>query len=411
MQDGSRSFRAIAFIASLSCVAIFGGVVPAWGVRDLSSSQDLTAAQRRAVDSARGVRHVHHRHPHRGAQPAAPYEAPPVGAPTPVAETPTSTPVPSAVEPSPAPAPEPAPEPAPAPEPEPTPEPTPAPAPEPEPAPAPEPAPEPEPEPAPAPEPAPEPEPEPAPAPEPPPTSPPPVSGGTDPGNLIFSGVHLRDFWLNQSEPGAITEVPDPAGSGETVFKFTVGDEDELNITPNPRAELLSPHTITAGEEFWWSAKVFLPADFPASTPNFVNLLQGPYGEPWQGSPPFLIKVEGTSLKWQRNVTYDWDVPWEVPLVRNQWVHFMLHERFGPDGWVEMWVNGQPITFFSGGSFNPNNVSPTQHLAMKTEDSSNDAQPNSLYLQSYRKRGMFPSLTVYHGPLRIGTTRASVEAK
>jgi hypothetical protein len=48
---------------------------------------------------------------------------------------------------------------------------------------------------------------------------------------------------------------------------------------------------------------------------------------------------------------------------------------------------------------------------METMDSSNNAKPNSLYLQSYRKRGMFPSLTIYHGPLRIGTTRASVEAK
>lgn len=255
----------------------------------------------------------------------------------------------------------------------------------------------------PTPTPSPSPAPAPAPAPAPTPQTPAPSS------DVLFKGARLRDFWLNQSAPGAITEVPDPAGSGQNVFKFTVGDSDMLNITPNPRAELLSPHNITAGSEFWWSAKVFLPADFPASTPNFVNLLQGPYGEPWVGSPPFLIKVEGGSLKWQRNTTYNWDVPWEVPLVRNRWVSFMIHERFGSDGWLEMWVDGKPITFFSGGSYNPNHVAATQHLAMKTMDSSNNAQPNSIYLQSYRKKGMFPSLTVYHGPLTIGKTRASVE--
>jgi hypothetical protein len=242
------------------------------------------------------------------------------------------------------------------------------------------------------------------------PSSPTPTPAPAPSPELLFDGSRLRNFWLKQAAPGAIAEVPDPAGSGQTVFRFTVGDEDELNISPNPRAELLSPHTINPGDEIWWSAKVFLPADFPASTPNFVNLLQGPYGEPWAGTPPFSIKVEGGTLKWQRNSTYRWDVPWQMPLVRNRWVHFLIHERFGSDGWLELWVDGQPISFFSGDSYNPGRVAPTQRLAMKTMDSSNYAEPNSIYLQSYRKKGMFPSLTIYHGPLLIGTTRAAVEA-
>src|SRR4029077_11516043 len=83
-----------------------------------------------------------------------------------------------------------------------------------------------------SPTPAPEPTPAPAPAPE---------STSTPSSDVLFKGARLRDFWLNQSAPGAITEVPDPAGSGQSVFKFTVGDSDMLNITPNPRAELLSP--------------------------------------------------------------------------------------------------------------------------------------------------------------------------
>jgi hypothetical protein len=230
----------------------------------------------------------------------------------------------------------------------------------------------------------------------------------SNPAGVLFRGAHLRDFWLNQSAPGAITEVPDPAGSGEGVFKFTVGDNDELNITPNPRGELLSPNTIEAGDEIWWSAKFFLPSDFPSSTPNFVTLLQGPYGPPWDGTPPFHIEVNGGVIKWQRNATYDWDIPWQMPLVRNKWVSFVIHERFGSDGWIEMWVNGQPITFFAGGTVNPSHVAPTQHLGMATEDSSNSDKPNSIYLQSYRKKGMYESLTVYQGPLTIGTTRASV---
>jgi hypothetical protein len=398
LHDQPRSFRAIAFAISLGCMAIFAAALPAWGGDGrLSSSQDLSAMQRRHVDRARKVRGPHHRRSHAAPAPAPvavppPAVAPagvPVSAPIPGPGEPGGTPVPAAPEPPPAPKPEPAPTPPPPPEPEPAPAPTPPPPPPP---------------PAPEPEPAPPPPPPPAPKP-----TPPPVPSESGP-NLIFSALHLSDFWLRQSAPGAITEAPDPAGSGETVFKLTVDDEDVYPVTPteNPRAEMLSPHTIEAGEEFWWSAKVFLPADFPASTPNFVTLLQGPYGEPWNGTPPFHIEVNGDVIKWQRNSTYDWDVPWQMPLARNRWVKFLIHERFGSDGWFEMWVDGQPVTFFGGGTFNPNGVVPTQHLAMQTMDRSNNAEPNSIYLMSYRKKGMFPSLTVYHGPLRIGKTRASV---
>jgi Ca2+-binding RTX toxin-like protein len=230
----------------------------------------------------------------------------------------------------------------------------------------------------------------------------------SDSGLLLSNATHLSDFWLMQAAPGAISEVPDPAGSGETVFKLTVGDSDMLNISPNPRAQLASPSNIRAGDEFWWSAKFFLPADFPASIPGWLNLLEGPYGSPFNGSPPWQIAVNGNHIQWARNSTYGWDVPWQMPLVRNSWVSVMMHERFAPDGFVEMWVNGEPITFFGSDTYNPNHVAPTQHLAMQTMDSSNNGATNSIYLQSYRKLGMFPSLTVYQGPLEIGTTRASV---
>ena len=115
--------------------------------------------------------------------------------------------------------------------------PTPAPAPQPTPTPTPTPTP-----PTPTPTPAPEPQPTPTPAPTPNPTS-----------NLLFKATHLNEFWLNQSAPGTVTEVPDPAGSGESVFQMTVNNKDVYPITPteNPRAELLSPETIKPGEEFW----------------------------------------------------------------------------------------------------------------------------------------------------------------
>jgi hypothetical protein len=225
-----------------------------------------------------------------------------------------------------------------------------------------------------------------------------------------FAGARLSDYWLKQAAPNAITEVPDPAGSGQTVFKFTVGDSDELQISSNPRGELLSDPEFEAGDEFWWSTKFFLPADFPAETPGFVNLVQGPFGSPASGSPPFHIEVNEGFVQWQRNATYGFDIPWKMAQVRNRWVTLLVHERFARDGFLELWVDGQQVTFFASGSgaYNPNGVAPTTRLAMATMDDSNDVGPNALYLQQYRKRGMFDTLTTYAGPLLVGPTQASV---
>jgi hypothetical protein len=223
-----------------------------------------------------------------------------------------------------------------------------------------------------------------------------------------FLGNTIRSFYLNNSEPGAVTEVPDPAGSGQTVFKFSIGDTDKTQgSTPNPRGELLSKPNISAGDEFWWSMKFFLPADFPASTPGWVNLVQL-FGGQANGSPPFHLEAEHGVIKWQRNATYGFDIPWQMPQVNDQWVTVMVHERFASNGFVEMWIDGNQVTFFASSLVNPNGVAPTTRLQMETMDSSNNAGPNSLYLQQYRLRGMYPTLTTYEGPMLIGPTRASV---
>jgi hypothetical protein len=216
---------------------------------------------------------------------------------------------------------------------------------------------------------------------------------------------------MTQAAPGAVSEVPDPAGSGQTVFRMTVDDSDVYPITPtdNPRAQLVSPSILEPGDEIWWSAGFYLPSDFPASVPGWLNVLQGPFGSPFAGSPPWQIQVVGSQLQWTRNATYGFDVPWQAPLVRGAWVDVLVHERFASDGCVEMWIDGKRVTFFGGGTYNPRQIAATNHLGMQTLDGSNDEGNNSLYLQSYREAGMFSSVTLYESPLRIGTARASVE--
>ena len=224
-----------------------------------------------------------------------------------------------------------------------------------------------------------------------------------------FVASSLSEFDLNQSAPGAVTEVPDPAGSGEDVFKMTVADGDVYPVTPtqDPRAELLSPRTIRPGDEFWWSAKFFLPRNFPARVPGWLTVLQGPFGPPHAGTPPWHIEVHRDRIQWPRNETYDWDVPWQMPLVRGRWIEVLVHCKLARRGFVEMWVDGERVTFFRDSPYSPGDHPPTR-LRMRTMDSSNDGGRNYVSVLNYRKRGMSPSVTVFHGPLLLGPTRASV---
>jgi Polysaccharide lyase len=240
----------------------------------------------------------------------------------------------------------------------------------------------------------------------------PAVTAKSAPGTLLFKAEHINEFWLNQSAPGAVTEVPNPTGGGESVLQMTVKNSDVYPVTPtdNPRAELISEPIFNEGSEFWASAKFFLPSSFPSSVPGWLTLLEGPFGEPFAGTPPWHLEVNGEGIRWQRNETYSWDIPWEMPLEREKWVEVMLHERYAHDGWIEMWINGQQVNFFAGSQYNPLNEPSTYRLSMETRDASTDEGPGAIHEMNYREAGMFATTTVLEGPLAIGTDRESVES-
>ncbi len=218
------------------------------------------------------------------------------------------------------------------------------------------------------------------------------------PSDLLFNGARVGDFPLLQAAPGAIVDAPDPAGSGESAIEMTVDEADVYPLTPtdNPRAQALSPNLIDNGEEFWLSTKFFLPRDFP-TVDGWLSLVSI-YGAPYNGSSPWQIEVVGDQLQWMRNDTYGYDVPWRMPVPKGRWVTVLLHERFASDGFVEMWIDGQPVSFFGN----------TPRLQMQTMDSSNDGGANAAKIMQYREAGMFESASVYFGPLKLGTTRESV---
>jgi hypothetical protein len=227
--------------------------------------------------------------------------------------------------------------------------------------------------------------------------APKPKTSALTPG-LLFNGSHLSDFDALEEAPGAMQEVPDPLGSGETVFQVTVNERDVAPITPteNPRAQALSPDIIRPGDEFWLSTKFMIPQNYPHVS-SWMSLI-GVYGPPYGGPGPWVVEVCNDRLQWMRNRNYNWDVPWSQPLVKGQWTTILMHQRFASDGWIEMWVNGQPISFFGRET----------RLSMQTADGSNSGGANSARISQYREAGQFETGTLYFGALKLGLTRESV---
>ncbi|HUC00207.1 MAG TPA: heparin lyase I family protein, partial [Solirubrobacterales bacterium] len=215
----------------------------------------------------------------------------------------------------------------------------------------------------------------------------------------FFEGSEIDDFELIQAAPRAITEVPDPLGSGETVLKMTVDENDVAPVTPtdNPRAQALSPDVIENGDEFWLKTKFLIPQNFP-SVKSWMSLVSI-YGPPFNASSPWQIEVVADRLQWTRNRTYGFDVPWEAPLRKGVWITVLTHERFATDGWIEMWIDGQPVTFFPGSTYNPSHQAATTKLEMQTMDSSNNGGPNSAKIMQYRQKDQFDIGTLYFGAL------------
>lgn len=241
------------------------------------------------------------------------------------------------------------------------------------------------------------------------------------PPALIFDGDTRAVFELEgsiqEAEANRITEVKDPSGeTNDTVFKFAVKNTDLLG-GENPRAQMLSPQAIPPGLDFWVNFAFYLPASFPTTGIEWIQVMETPYGPPFGGPAPFSIKIANVAgapaqMIWQRNGSYSYDIPWAVPLVKESWIDVLAHVKFGGEGegFVEMWVNGSHIIFFPEGSaHNPNKVAPTKKLVMATRDASNNEAPNMGILQNYRLKGTFEEVTVYLKPLLLGRTRASVE--
>ena len=203
-----------------------------------------------------------------------------------------------------------------------------------------------------------------------------------------------------------ISVVDDPVlGDRRQVMRFTVQDGD-TGPTADPRAQVETPEVFEEGDELWIGWSTLFPSGWPDRLPaggtSWLTLSEL-YGPPYAGAAPVKLGMRSgvDALSWQRNGTYGWDVPWEVgPLRTDHWYDQVLHVRLSSDGgsgFVELYLD-------TGDGWEQQTLAGELRLRTATLDGSNDAGPNHHKLALYRKRGLFPVLTVYHAEHRVGTT-------
>jgi len=234
----------------------------------------------------------------------------------------------------------------------------------------------------------------------------------SEPGRVLWNGDvstgDLSQYRVQECERGRTTVVPDPLGSGRNAIRFTVRDTDVAPCTPteNPRAQALSPSILQPGGEYWIGWSVLVPNEFPRTTSagdNWISL-GSIYGPPFEGNGSNGMKMDTSpgvnKFYYRRGPEYQFDQPWEMPLIRGRWVDFVFHVKLSGDervGFREQWVN-------TGSGWQQSTLAGRTRFFTSTFGDANDGGPNVSKISLYRKRGIIDVATLYFADHRIGTS-------
>lgn len=207
-----------------------------------------------------------------------------------------------------------------------------------------------------------------------------------------------------------IRVVDDPVRANRRkVLRFRVFNTD-TGPTENPRAQIETPYNFREGDDRYFGLSFFFPEDFPESLPDqgWVTLGEQAYGPPFDDAAGVSLRVQnvvgedGLELRWQRNDTYDNDIPWHGPRIseiRGRWVDVVQRIRLSSDpeeGFVELWMN-------TGDGWERQQLSGRERLKMKTYDSAADDGANNSRLSLYYTRDLRGPITMFHGAHKIAT--------
>jgi len=217
-----------------------------------------------------------------------------------------------------------------------------------------------------------------------------------------FEGAQLAHFWLPGNYgsglyvPGAILLSTNYARSGSHSVQITVreGDIEQAGdaATRVERAELDSGHFPLRGREAWYGFALLIPQDFPIVDTRLVisSCKQSDVSRPItaqrfrNGKHTLTVESQGQRKEYR------------LPAIRpGRWSDMIYHLRYstGPDGLVEVWMNGEQVVAYRG---------PTAEADAK------DAFYNKIGL--YRDRLKQP-MTIYFDSYSMGTDKDSVDPR
>lgn len=224
--------------------------------------------------------------------------------------------------------------------------------------------------------------------------------------------VSRTDFPYQSFVPGHVSVVADPDGSGAAVLNYTVDNADQPYPGAHPRADLLTRPWYTEGSTLFTSIPVKIPAGLTPFQNSGSSYYQFAEAKDTAASSPswglYLMADSSGRDHWFFGSTPEigtFGDLWLGPVVDGRWHTFVVAAYYTASarkGWVELYVDGQPITF-NMGKF----AGQTRATGITTILDGVAAWP--LDIDSYRsKNTLAGSMTMYHGAPKIGSTLASV---
>jgi hypothetical protein len=170
---------------------------------------------------------------------------------------------------------------------------------------------------------------------------------------------------------------------------------------------LITPTGIVRqGTPFWESYEFYLPLNFPVAETygGWVALGSPFYGAPSAGTPPTEISLNNGEIRFMRDghAPAPYQIAWEEPIVLGQWIRITWHIMPSANGWVQLYINGVPVSLYNGSTSSTT-------LDMPLVDPTNDVGPWYSQLSVYYKLNEFSALTIDFKDFKIATTQTAAE--
>lgn len=246
--------------------------------------------------------------------------------------------------------------------------------------------------------------------------------------SVIFRGDELIDYGGGSTlyNPAHVTQVADPLGERpEPIIKCELHNEDTKLAPPSEdaRIQLASPFAIEKESTVWVMLRFMIPSQAkggppPIATSSFLQISQM-FAPPFEGVAPWALKImdlEGKGQNWlcfHRNGKYTFDSPWRRKLLTDHWYTLFVRVKLSESGFVEMWLDGEQLTFWkSGETSTPANADTTKLEYQTLQKGVNDegAGKNAWMQTVYRQKGSWEPFSIYWDEAIIATTQADLEA-